>query len=164
MKTWAVGDKVYIAYSGSGYGNCEYTPATVSKITPRGLIHVEHGLGVTVFNKDGYERGNRYGGYLDTHLSFDQRAEWLGEQEHIKYASYAIAGENMTTRQALLACLEIPAIVDPSVCLAKISYDPQGLHVYLADDRTALTFLEVHYKGQSKRFSADETWRALTSD
>lgn len=90
-QTLKVGDKVYIRHMGSW--DATYTPSTVTKVTPKGLVDVVVGADTKPrrFLITGNEQGCswKYMNSLDT-LPFDERTALLAQVERTKLAAAAI--------------------------------------------------------------------------
>jgi len=88
------GDKIYVASPGSW--DTRYSVGTVVKVTPSGMIDVQHYTDgpITRFGTNGYENGNagsRFRKYLDSHMTFEERKASLEQQERAKAAASEIA-------------------------------------------------------------------------
>jgi hypothetical protein len=84
-KTYTAGEKVFTVRFGSW--NCFFTPATVTKVTPKGQIVVTFASGNTSrFNADGSVIGSdSYCSKLDD-VSYEERIARLAEEDRAKTA------------------------------------------------------------------------------
>jgi hypothetical protein len=98
LKNLKPGDKTFVRH-GSSYHS--YTPATVVKITPSGLVNLRIGNSTEIkqFNDDGYLRGgSRYYDYHIDCLTFAEREIELAKDARQRKASQLINAVSVEQR------------------------------------------------------------------
>lgn len=84
--SYEVGQQVYVGQR-FGWNAYRYALATVSKITPSGLVKTRINEYEQVFNADGKERGKAHNGcWLDSDMSLVERSLWIQKQNAISQA------------------------------------------------------------------------------
>lgn len=92
LKALKAGDKVFIAHYYGGWSGPGYTPSTISKITPSGIIDVLIGFSKepTRFSAEGRERGKFSRRQIDTEMTFAEREADLERNKRIEAANAAL--------------------------------------------------------------------------